>query len=181
MQVSKFNYLSVITFLLLGALSQDVVAETDSVKVTISGTIKDTTCAVTNRTPTFKLADVTVKDFQAKAGTTVGSVAVPITFANCDASGVALKIKVTGTADPYSATTFKNTASGTTGATGVALQFHDADTKKTLFKTDGSQAAGWNTKNDGLTIPYTANYISTSATVKAGSFSTVVTIDITYV
>lgn len=180
MQVKRFKYLSVITFLLLGTLSQEVVASVDTVKVTISGAIKDNTCAVTNKAPTFKLADVTVKDFQAKAGTVVGSVDVPITFANCDANGVAVKIKVSGTADPYSPTTFKNTASGTTAATGVGLNFHDADLPKTPFKTDGTQPAGWDIKNKGATIQYTANYVATSDTVKAGNFSTVVTIDITY-
>jgi len=181
MRMSKFDFKSAISFLLLGSMSQIAVASTDTVNVTITGDIKDTTCAVTNLAPTFKMPDVTVDDFQAKAGTVVGSVTVPITFANCDPNGVQVTIKVTGVADPSAPTTFKNTASGTTAATGVGLQFHDVDTNNSLFKTDGSLPAGWNTQVNGMTIPYKANYISTNATVKAGNFSTVVTIDVIYV
>lgn len=153
-------------------------AASDSAIVTISGTVKNDTCTLQDDKPSATLPPVSVRDFKARMGVEVSSVIIPVTFKDCGPGATGLNVKVQGTSDSGSdGYAFANTATGTTAADGVGVYFYNPDESK--FKPDGSVTAVWKWSK-GMTINYSARYVSTKATVTAGLVNTVVTIIFTY-
>ncbi|MBS1204907.1 MAG: Fimbrial protein [Proteobacteria bacterium] len=151
-------------------------AISDTTTITITGTVIDNTCTLNTNNAIFTLPDVSIREFDGKANVERGSVAVPITFTNCGADLKAITVKISGTPDDaIPGTIFKNTGS----AVGVGVRLYDTDDWP--FKPDGSSnAVSIKPNNGAASTTYTAKYVSTSANIKAGSVSTVITAVFTY-
>lgn len=148
----------------------------DSTTVTIRGTVKANTCTVSPKVERL-LPPVSVRDFRGTAGTTLGTVEIPVTFKDCGGGTNGVKVKVSGTAAGNEGA-FKNDDEGTQGgATHVGVYFYDTNDK--LIRAGSSDAAEQKFTTD-TTLNYKASYVSLAPDVGAGTLKAVITLNFTY-
>ncbi|CAI2793934.1 S-fimbrial adhesin protein SfaS precursor [Serratia grimesii] len=154
-------------------------AGTDTATITITGTVKNPTCTLTDKAPAIVMDAVDVSDFGATANTDAGAKTVELKLTNCT-DITALGIKVSGTAASGSNDVFANSETGDAAAVGVGFRLYDTD-GVTAFTPDGNTKAATPTQSDnGYDIKYTAKYTSTSDTVTSGKVKSVITVTFSY-
>lgn len=147
--------------------------------VHITGTILQNACTVKTSSIEVALKDQFASIFTA-AGQTQSNKAFTIDLENCDSSIYDnIQTRFEGTQDSYDATVLANTAGD---ATGVGVQILDS-TNTALALNDES---AWSTKSTltsgqtEISMPFSAQFISTSSTVTAGSVDATATFYLQY-
>ncbi|EIC85997.1 type 1 fimbrial major subunit FimA [Serratia sp. M24T3] len=169
--------LSVVASLSLVAVCANATAGTTTTNTVNGGTVHFTgqfvnaACAVSTDTAdqTINLGQYRTASITA-AGQTTTNIPFNIKLVNCDTTvATAASIAFTGTPDEDNSTLFAVNAGGTnsTAASGVGIQLLDSASND--LPPDGTTYSVAKTLTDGdNTIPFTARYKSTAATVTAG-------------
>lgn len=165
---------------LAGALAAGAYAAgTDTATVTITGTVKNPTCTLSDKAPTITMDPVDVSDFGGEALKDVSQKTVDLKLTGCT-DITSLGVKVSGVAAGGTDDVFANSKTGGTAATGVGFRLYDSD-GATAFKPDGSTTPQVPEANgDTYDIKYTAKYTSTASTVTSGEVETAITVAFTY-
>ena len=146
--------------------------------VHITGTILQNACTVKTSSIDVTLKDQFASVFTA-AGQTQSNEAFTIDLENCDSSIYEnIQTRFEGTQDPYDTSVLANTGD----ATGVGVQILDsANTALAL-----NDESAWSTKSTlttgqtEISMPFSAQFISTSDTVTAGSVDATATFYLQY-
>ena len=174
----KFKILALSVVVSLGLVATGANATTTSTTSTVNGgTVHFTgqfvnaACAVSTDTAdqTIDLGQYRTASITA-AGQTTTNIPFNIKLVNCDTSvATTAAITFTGTPDEDNSTLFAVNSGGTnsTAASGVGIQLLDSASND--LPPDGTTYSMTKTLTDGdNTIPFTARYKSTAATVTAG-------------
>lgn len=168
-----------LALLLTACLSGVVRAASDTATITITGTVKASTCTIDSDSANKKvtLPDIADRDIQGK-GKTGGTKDIDIVLKDCGASVTTVLVTASGNADDENTGAFKNSL--TDGADGVALYFYKTD-KTGLFNPQGTETeTSTLTPSQDNTLTYQAAYVGTKDKVTAGAFSTVVNMKFNY-
>jgi major type 1 subunit fimbrin (pilin) len=155
-------------------------AGSDTATVTITGTVKNPTCTLSDKSPSFDMPAVDVSDFGGTALKDVSQKTVELKLTGCT-DITTLGVKVSGTAAAGASDVFANSLTDGTAATGVGVRLYDSN-GTTAFKPDGSTKAAEPVSDDGSSydIKYTAKYTSTSSTVTSGKVKMAITVEFSY-
>lgn len=148
-------------------------------KVDISGVILQNACTVKSRSVDVQLKDEYASIFTA-AGQTQGDKAFEIELEGCDSSVYStVQVRFEGVTVAGDDTVLANTSD----AEGVGVQILDSANSVLTFNNESAWSAATNItagENTETAIPFTARYISTDATVKAGQVETSATFYLQY-
>ncbi|WP_235589274.1 fimbrial protein [Type-D symbiont of Plautia stali] len=147
--------------------------------INFTGTITDATCKVTpgSANQTVALGTVSSTNFTA-AGSQSSPTKFNIVLTQCPASASTARIKFDGPADASNSTLIALT-SGTGVATGVGVGIYEADGTTQIPVATASASKTLSTTAN-TTFSFIAKYVSTSATVTAGTANAVSNFTVTY-
>lgn len=158
-------------------------AATPSNMLTFTGSVIDSACTVTinNGTNTVPLGSTVAKDIAA-AGQTGAPKTFDIELTGCPVAGAGVPtkayVKFSGTTDGDNSY-FKNSITGATAATNVAIILKDA-TGAAIQNNDANTAFDLPAAGGDITAAYTASMIATAALPTKGDVSTSVTYTVSY-
>jgi type 1 fimbria pilin len=151
--------------------------------ITFNGTVLDAACTVkvNGGTATIELGETPKGDLSA-AGKTGAPKEFTVELSACPAAaaGVPTKayVKFSGTIDG-DPTYFKNSKSGATAATNVAVLLKD-EAGTAIQNNDGNTAIDLPAAGGDITANYTASMVATATGVTKGDVSTTVTYNVSY-
>ncbi|CCG88971.1 fimbrial protein [Erwinia piriflorinigrans] len=170
--------ISVAVLLLSGAISAR--AAMDTATITLKATVKANTCSLEDRAPTVFLPVVSVRDFAAVRGTTLGNKKVAIQLKDCDPAATQVKVTAKGVSDADDGSAFKNSASGSYAASGVGLYFYTADGIRRFYPDGSVSDSARLSAGQNNTLVFSAGYVSTRDSVTPGNFMSVVNLEFDY-
>lgn len=158
--------------------------QANSTTLTITGTITNKTCEVDADTTSVTLDTVDISAFKGGVGIVTGGKAVNIKLKNCTTGISKIKVTASGTGDNGDTSVFLDGTEGNNHAKGVGIYFIDGDDGTgSKYATNGSVTEEQAVQMDGsgnASLSFYAEYVSTSETVIAGSFSTAVMLKLEY-
>jgi len=166
-------------------LSGSAFAASDGTKIQVTGKIVDNTCIINDSgsdlSPT--LATVSARELKGK-GTTLGKRDVKLVLKDCGKDitrGVTITAKGTPDTSDTGGYAFKNSATGTSAASGIGLRFYKSADKSTPFMANGSVAETVTFLKEGdNTLTFAAAYVATADEPSAGNFNTTVNLTLAY-
>ena len=175
----------------LGALASQAAMAADGT-ITFNGSISSVTCSVHGGTPgsasgnfTVTLPTVAASAFASGVGTAAGAVPYNIYVGAAGESGCTNGTKVSVHYEPTSPRIDPTTGNltlntGTGVATGVQLQLLNAGNKSVINLASAPDSTQVTVANNAATLPFYAQYVSTAASVTAGTANSSVLYTIKY-
>lgn len=147
--------------------------------INFTGTITDATCKVTpgSANQTVALGTVSSSSFTS-AGSQSSPTKFSIVLTQCPASAASARIKFDGPADATNSNLVALT-SGTGVATGVGVGIYESNGTTQIPVATASASKTLSTSSD-TTFSFIAKYVSTTATVTAGTANAVSNFTVTY-
>lgn len=174
MSIRFFSYLSLLIALVVSVSIKYVYAY--DVLISISGNITANTCDVTSDVINVQLGNYNVKNLN-QPGTLTQKVNFTIELANCPSTFAGVNVMFVGATDSICSECLKIT-SGAIYSKGVAIKITDANTKTVIPNVYGPLFGVRGTTK--LSIPYFAQYISTTSTVTPGNANSTATFTLQY-
>ncbi len=166
-------------------MAGNALAASDPVAIKVTGSIVDNTCTV-NKEQNVELSVVSLRDFNGK-DSTLGFKVVDVELKDCG-PGISRGVKITTTGNEDTADSdgyaFKNADTGENAAKGVGLRFYKSGDSSSAqpFKVNDTDGITTTSLTEGPnTLKFGAAYVVTDAdSLAAGSFSTLVTLNLAY-
>lgn len=178
---NKFNKWPVTTLLLNAIIFPSYLSAADST-ITITGNIKDNTCAVSpsSQDITVNLMNNAVKQLYAVGKVTTPEIPFSIELAPCGASVVAVKVGFSGVADKYNSNLLAIDTGGNS-ASGVGIQILDSSKNQIAINADSS-ALNWTPLKPNIsnTIYFYARLMASTMPVVAGLTNSTATFTLEY-
>ncbi len=161
-------------------VSSPLLAAIDKAQITINGAVKSNTCVLENSSPSFELPTVSVSDF--KTGGRVGSSDVFLNLKDCGSGASKVMLTASGPASENNEPIiFGNVSTITPVATGLGLVMFKSNGSTSVFRYDGKVTDEVTlTPGVDMMLKFNVRYATTSDTVTAGSFSTIINMKLDY-
>lgn len=182
----RCNLLKKVIFSLTVAAATTVGADTGDGTVHFTGLVKEDACTIKTKDITVDLPTVSPTDFGGNIGSLQGTKHFNIELINCDGSKASkVQARFSGTADVYgSGNVLKNTSGD---ATGVGLLVTDPGKTGESDGYSFTDVDNWTTDvavptgtGGNVNMPFEVHYISTSASVVAGTVDATATFYLQY-
>lgn len=173
--VKKLNLL----WLIVGAFYAVSSCADDGTGLSLEGVVKDNTCTF-DAGQTVAL-DPVVRQYFSGKGSVLGITPVSVKLKSCGTGAGKVDITVSGSVATEDENAFANTSTGGGSATGVGLYFYQGE-GGVLFRPDGTvtQSVTTLTPSSDNTLTFRAGYVALTGSPVAGSFGTVVNVELSY-